>query len=183
MLLLSLVRKSRCDQSRLNLCDLQKNSLKKIINFPTMNRPQFLFFLLIPLLIICSCGHPEPVFVSFSDLCQKQYYDQWVITEGHLSLPEKSFHYDITSGRRGYIQLDLREGKYSPGYAGILLNIPSKGKENSAEPLPSRYSTKDLKVRSDTGAILLYNQRVRITGQLDFSQGKCYIRVEKIESI
>ena len=137
------------------------------------------------LIIICtviitltSCSS-EPVFVKAEELCNNEYKNKEVITEGVLVVPS-SFY---TMGSTVTLMLEASNNVKVPSIVFLNYN-KKKEKKNMIDPLTDDFTEEDIKIYDNDGNLVNLGEKVRITGELTGgSSAYCELWVHKLEKV
>ena len=138
-------------------------------------------FVLVVLIAACS----KPAAIEIRDVCQKPAGTD-VSIEGYLSLPNNM---EMTRYRKGgelsiSYQLFLMTKLDATGDSvRVILWGSPEGKPNKIQPLPEKYTWKDLLVYTDDGKTVGPGRLVKLSGTVKPNEkGKCDVHVYKIEA-
>ena len=128
------------------------------------------------LLTGCSAGPPQEF--TWKDLSRSQEFKgKNVIMEGYpgVLVPATNSH----SGEQNFFLLDSGVGVTSSAQHSIpvVASVPAR-----VDRLPDNYTAKDLTLHCEGGLTAHYQDRVRVTGKMEWTYGPC-IRISKIEKI
>lgn len=133
----------------------------------------------VALISTASCSD-APVSVNASDICNEEYKNVVVMTEGILRLPE-SFY---TAGGSVNMVLEAPDGKYRIPAITIKTWNKDNEKKNMMEQLKDGFTEADVKMYDDKGQMVKLGDKIRVTGEVvGASKEWCDINVEKIEKL
>ena len=132
-------------------------------------------------LLAMACAEPAGVPVEYSKACAAENDKKQIEVSGFLSDRGGVFCSNIGGGsvRCGF---GLTE---TPNAEKITLSadIERGTSANQVEELARGYKLADIKIRANDGNLISFNEKVKITGKLNFVPGsdRCYITVSKVE--
>lgn len=133
----------------------------------------------VALLSVAACSE-TPVVVNASDICNEEYKNVLVTTEGIVRLPD-SFY---TAGGSVTMLLEAPNGKYRIPAISIMTYNKNSEKKNMMEPLKDGFTDADVKIYDDKGQAVKLGDRIRVTGEVvGASKAWCDINVDKIEKL
>jgi len=129
-------------------------------------------------ILFVSCSS-EPVFVKAEELCNNEYKNKEVITEGVLVVPS-SFY---TMGSTVTLMLEASNNVKVPSIVFLNYN-KKKEKKNMIDPLTDDFTEEDIKIYDNDGNLVNLGEKVRITGELTGgSSAYCELWVHKLEKV
>ena len=125
-----------------------------------------------------ACSNRPPTPVTFGDVCQKA--GSRVVIEGYLRLPVMG-----TNCKSNRCMLNLISA-----LQGQVQSIPAQVRDtakpgsgvNAIEPLPAKFSDRDLRIHANDGSVVAPNTKLRITGEVQKAGGGCELAVDVIEA-
>jgi len=121
-----------------------------------------------------------PVTVNASDICNEEYKDVLVTTEGIVRLPSNFY----TAGGTVTMVLEAPAGKYRLPKIAILTWNKENEKKNMMEPLKDGFTEADVKIYDDKGQAVKLGDKIRVTGKVSgAAKDWCDIFVDKIEKV
>jgi hypothetical protein len=126
-------------------------------------------------LAACSSGPPTPV--TFSDVCQKA--GERVVIEGHLRLPVMGTN--CKSNRCMLNLISELQGRVQSITAQVRNTAKPDSGVNAIEPLPEKFSDRDLRIHANDGRVVAPNTKLRLTGVVQKAGDSCELSVDLIE--
>ena len=144
--------------------------MKKLISLPSIAT-----ILGIVCLAACSSQPPSPV--TFSDICQK--IGDRVVIEGYLRLPVMGTN--CKSNRCMLNLISALQGQVQSIPAQVRNTAKPDSGVNAIEPLPEKFSDRDLRIHANDGKVVDPNTKLRLVGQAQKGGGSCELSVDVIE--
>ena len=127
---------------------------------------------------LAACSSRPPTSVTFSDVCQKA--GERVVIEGYLRLPVMGTN--CKSNRCMLNLISALQGQVQSIPAQVRNTAKPGSGVNAMEPLPEKFSDRDLRVHANDGSVVALNAKLRITGDVQKAGGGCELAVDVIEA-
>lgn len=135
---------------------------------------------------LAACSGEPPVAVEYANLCQPENDKKTVAVDGYLSTGMMLSY----ATRGGDKSANLQFSAAPEGEKFVLAEIPVGTGSNQMEELPRGFKKQDLKIKTDGGATVGTNDRVRLTAlaktksdALNAPTQPCYLKVSRIEKL
>lgn len=126
---------------------------------------------------LAACSSRPPTPVTFGDVCQKA--GDRVAIEGYLRLPVMGTN--CKSGRCMLNLISALQGQVQSIPAQVRDTAKPDSGVNAIEPLPEKFSDRDLRIHADDGKVVAPNTKLRMTGEVQKAGGGCELSVDVIE--
>jgi hypothetical protein len=127
---------------------------------------------------LAACSSRPPTPVTFGDVCQKA--GERVVIEGYLRLPVMGTN--CQSNRCMLNLISALQGQVQSIPAQVRNTAKPDSGVNAMEPLPAKFSDRDLRVHANDGSVVAPNTKLRITGAVQKAGGGCELSVDVIEA-
>lgn len=137
-----------------------------------------ILFLIGLFLTLTACQAPSPVsLVSIENVCQIEYAEKTLTTDGYFSLDVTVFCSDETGDRRCGVLLN----RYPDGDMDVSAQLKEGKRPNQMLPMASGYTEADFQVKTDNEEIVGVGDHVTVTGEMMVTESACVMYVDKVE--
>jgi hypothetical protein len=127
---------------------------------------------------LAACSSRPPTPVTFNDVCQKT--GDRVVIEGYLRLPLMGTN--CKSNRCMLTLISGLQGQLQSITAQVRNTAKPGSGVNAMEPLPEKFSDRDLRIHANDGSVVAPNTKLRIAGEVQKAGGGCELSVDVIEA-
>lgn len=134
-------------------------------------------------LSLTACSNLKPTSVSFDDMCTLENHNKLVEVDGYLSIGPALM---VKTVENKEITADLNFSQQQQGENYILATVKMGKGKNTMDEIKNNYTEESLKIRTNDGQTIGYQDPVTVTGILNvYDEGDsnpvtCFMEVRQI---